>query len=673
MANSKITELTALSTVASSDVFAVADVDASATKKVTLANLAGSIAVGDLSDVTITSIASGEILKWNGSAWINNTLAEAGIGDTTGPGSSTDNAIARFDGTGGKTLQNSGITIDDSDNVSGLGTLTSASGTLTIDETASLSNYLQNVVEDTTPQLGGDLDGQSTYDLNNIVNIDVEGYTDFAEISAPTDPAANTVRLWAQDEGGFSVIHHKDSNGIDVEVARDTVHVVRNTTGSTLSKGDVVYINGSNGTFPTVALADASTASTSTVLGFVMADISNNSFGQILQQGDLGGLDTTGFSDGDTIYLSTTAGEFTATAPTGTDTIVEIGTVVKGASAGAGIIAVNLATKQAPDLTQTFSNKTIDSASNTLTLDLGEGTLTGTTAQFNTALSDGTFATSGGAFHDGFSDFVADEHVAHSGVTLTAGDGLSGGGTIAASRTFDVDITNATDKAAPVTGDELLLADSAAAGAIKKSDIAAIVNLADHDQLTNFASNEHFTQANITTVGTVTTGNVDAVVSAASTTTAGKIEVATAAETTTGTDATRAVSPDGLAGSDYGKRFLSFGVVESDTAVAVADGTVGQPITAELNGWNIVDVQANVYTKGVTGTTDVQVRRQRGATDTDVLSTKVTIGDEYYAADGTINTSNDDLATGDMIFVDVDAIHTTPPNGLSVVVVVQKP
>ena len=35
-----------------------------------------------LADVTITAIASGEILKWNGSAWINNTLAEAGISAT---------------------------------------------------------------------------------------------------------------------------------------------------------------------------------------------------------------------------------------------------------------------------------------------------------------------------------------------------------------------------------------------------------------------------------------------------------------------------------------------------------------------------------------------------------------------------------------------------------------
>ena len=36
---------------------------------------------------------------------------------------------------------------------------------------------------------------------------------------------------------------------------------------------------------------------------------------------------------------------------------------------------------------------------------------------------------------------LTDEHVAHSGVTLTAGDGLTGGGTIAASRTFAVGVS----------------------------------------------------------------------------------------------------------------------------------------------------------------------------------------------------------------------------------------
>jgi len=43
--------------------------------------VSGSISntLDDFADVTVTSIGSGEILKWNGTGWINNTLAEAGI------------------------------------------------------------------------------------------------------------------------------------------------------------------------------------------------------------------------------------------------------------------------------------------------------------------------------------------------------------------------------------------------------------------------------------------------------------------------------------------------------------------------------------------------------------------------------------------------------------------
>lgn len=55
----------------------------------------------------------------------------AGTGDVVGPGSATDNAVARFDGTTGKLVQNSGITIDDSNNVSGVGTLGSGAQTIT--------------------------------------------------------------------------------------------------------------------------------------------------------------------------------------------------------------------------------------------------------------------------------------------------------------------------------------------------------------------------------------------------------------------------------------------------------------------------------------------------------------------------------------------------------------
>ena len=44
--------------------------------------------------------------------------------------------------------------------------------------------------------------------------------------------------------------------------------------------------------------------------------------------------------------------------------------------------------------------------------------------------------------HDDFSDFVADEHVAHTGVSIVAGKGLTGGGNIASSRTIDIDSAN---------------------------------------------------------------------------------------------------------------------------------------------------------------------------------------------------------------------------------------
>lgn len=50
-------------------------------------------------------------------AAIDQALATAGTGDVVGPASSTDNAIARYDGVTGKLLQNSGVTITDSGNV----------------------------------------------------------------------------------------------------------------------------------------------------------------------------------------------------------------------------------------------------------------------------------------------------------------------------------------------------------------------------------------------------------------------------------------------------------------------------------------------------------------------------------------------------------------------------
>jgi hypothetical protein len=42
------------------------------------------------------------------------------VGDVRGPAASTDNAVVRFDGATGKVIQDSGVTIDDSNNLSGV-------------------------------------------------------------------------------------------------------------------------------------------------------------------------------------------------------------------------------------------------------------------------------------------------------------------------------------------------------------------------------------------------------------------------------------------------------------------------------------------------------------------------------------------------------------------------
>jgi len=55
-----------------------------------------------------------EISLGTGLSLTGTTLSATNVGDVVGPSSATDNAIARYDGTTGKLIQNSAVTIDDS-------------------------------------------------------------------------------------------------------------------------------------------------------------------------------------------------------------------------------------------------------------------------------------------------------------------------------------------------------------------------------------------------------------------------------------------------------------------------------------------------------------------------------------------------------------------------------
>ena len=156
---------------------------------------------------------------------------------------------------------------------------------------------------------------------------------------------------------------------------------------------------------------------------------------------------------------------------------------------------------------------------------------------------------------------------------------------------------------------------------------------------------------------------------AASDIVAGKVELATAAETTTGTDAGRAVTPDGLAGSGYGVRVI--GILVSDpqgSAITTGDGKVCFRIPSVMNGWNLIAVAGALSTVSSSGIPTVQLRRSRRAsattrTDVDMLSTLLTIDATEFdsvdaAAAAVINAANDDVNTGDMIYVDIDVAGT---------------
>jgi len=156
---------------------------------------------------------------------------------------------------------------------------------------------------------------------------------------------------------------------------------------------------------------------------------------------------------------------------------------------------------------------------------------------------------------------------------------------------------------------------------------------------------------------------------AANTTTPGKVELAIASEINTGTDATRAVTPDSLAGSNFGIRYFEVTCYDYTTDCVVADGVGYFHVPAGLNGMNLVEVHAFCITAGTTGTMDIQIHN---LTDTaDMLSTKITIdttetGSDTAATPPVINGATDDVVTNDVIRIDVDVIHTTAAKGLIV-------
>ena len=177
---------------------------------------------------------------------------------------------------------------------------------------------IDSVIEDTTPQLGGDLDLNNN-DINGTGNIDITG-----EITANT--LTGNLR-------GASIFQAK--------------------AGEALIKGDPVYISGDDitGNKPIVSIADADDANKMPCFGLAAETVSINANVNVVTFGTLSGLDTSSYSQGDILYISTT-GTLSATKPTGESSLIQnIGKVMRS-HASVGSIKVGGAgrTNDVPNL-----------------------------------------------------------------------------------------------------------------------------------------------------------------------------------------------------------------------------------------------------------------------------------------------------------------------------------
>ena len=137
---------------------------------------------------------------------------------------------------------------------------------------------------------------------------------------------------------------------------------------------------------------------------------------------------------------------------------------------------------------------------------------------------------------------------------------------------------------------------------------------------------------------------------------------ATSSEINSGTDNDKYVTPDALAGSNFGTKPVQQYCVEWETSLTVKDGVGYIEILEECNGMNLISARARV---GTAGTTNASTFDIYNVTDShSMLSSAISIASGATSGTGTVDTDHDDVATGDLIRIDCKTLSNTPPKGL---------
>jgi hypothetical protein len=112
---------------------------------------------------------------------------------------------------------------------------------------------------------------------------------------------------------------------VTMQIGQEMYIRARNNTGVQINDGQVVYINDAQGNNPTIALANADSVTTSEVVGIATENIAHNGTGFVTTFGIVNGINTSGYNDGDILYLSATNGTITNVIPSPPHNVVKVG------------------------------------------------------------------------------------------------------------------------------------------------------------------------------------------------------------------------------------------------------------------------------------------------------------------------------------------------------------